>query len=325
LLKYFGIRLLALIPKLIIISIIIFLGLQLVPGDPISRTVPPDKLAEMDPVKVEELRERMGLNDPLIVRYGTWIGDIFKGDFGYSLSTHGDINLIIANRLPATLELAALGLLWATIFGLIFGFLSAIKQHTAVDYSLTTLGIIGISIPQFFFGLIGILVFGVILKVLPVGGRMGVGEEAFFDRIQYLVMPTFVLGIVYISTLMRYTRGSMLDVMSKDYIKVARSKGISEVNVNLKHGFRNALIPIMVIIIMRLPYLVAGTVIIETVFNFPGMGEMLVTAISGSDLPIVMITTLLIAVVILFASFLVDVISALLDPRIRLGADKEGA
>lgn len=324
-LKYFGIRLLSLIPKLFIISIIIFLGLQLVPGDPISRTVPPDKLAEMDPDKVEQLRENLGLNDSMPERYGKWIGDILQGDFGYSLSTRGEINKIIANRLPATLELAAIGLLWATIFGLVFGFISAIKQNTMADYSLTTLGIIGISVPQFFFGLVGILVFGVILKWLPVGGRMGVGEEAFFDRIQYLVMPSIVLGIVYIATLMRYTRGSMLDVMGKDYIKVARSKGISEVNVNIKHGFRNALIPVMVIIIMRLPYLVAGTVVIETVFNFPGMGSMLVDAISGTDLPIVMITTLLIAVVILCASFFVDVLSAMLDPRIRLGSDKEGA
>jgi peptide/nickel transport system permease protein len=323
--KYFGIRLLALIPKLFIISIIIFLGLQLVPGDPISRTVPPDKLAEMDEEKVALLREKLGLNDTLFERYGKWIGDIFKGDFGYSLSTHGEINKIIANRLPATLELAAIGLLFATIFGLLFGFISAIKQRTPIDYSLTTLGIIGISVPQFFFGLLAILFFGITLKWLPVGGRMGVGEQAFFDRIQYLVLPSFILGIVYIATLMRYTRGSMLDVMGKDYIKVARSKGLSEVNVNIKHGFRNALIPIMVIIIMRLPYLVAGTVIIETVFNYPGMGSMLVFAISGTDLPIVMITTLLIAVVILLASFLVDVLSALLDPRIRLGSDKEGA
>lgn len=324
-LKYFGIRLISLIPKLFIISIIIFLGLQLVPGDPISRTVPPDKLAEMDPVKVEQLREKMGLNDSLIERYGTWIGNIFKGDFGYSLSTHGEISKIIANRLPATLELAAISLLIATILGLLFGFISAIKQHTIADYSFTTLGMIGISVPEFFFGLVGILIFGVTLKWLPVGGRMGVGGEAFFDRIEYLIMPSLVLGISFIATLMRYTRGSMLDVMSKDYIKVARSKGLSEVNVNIKHGFRNALVPIMVIIIMRLPYLVGGTVIIETVFNYPGMGSMLVDAISGTDLPIVMMATLMIAVVILISSFLVDVASALLDPRIRFGSDKEEA
>lgn len=324
-LKYFGIRLLALIPKLLIITMIIFLGLQLVPGDPISRTIPADKLADMNPARVEELRESMGLNDSMIERYGSWIGDMLQGNFGYSLSTRGEISKILLNRLPATIELASLGILWATILGVVFGVLSALKQHTALDYSLTTLGIIGISIPQFFFGLIGIMIFGVKLKWLPVGGRMGVGEEAFFDRIQYLVMPAIVLGIVYISTLMRYTRGSMLDVMGKDYIKVARSKGLSEVNVNIKHGFRNALIQIMVIIIMRLPHLVAGTVIVETVFNFPGMGSMLVDAISGTDLPIVMITTLLIALVILLASFLVDLVSALLDPRIRLGKDEEVA
>lgn len=324
-LKYFGLRFLALIPKLFIITVIIFLGLQLVPGDPITRSIPPDVLGEMSEDKIEEMRESLGLNDPLIVQYGNWIGNIFKGDFGYSMSTGGKISDIIGQRLPATLELMAISLLFATILGLVFGVISAIKQHTAVDYGLTTLGMIGISVPPFFFALVFILLFGITLNCLPTGGRMGVGEEAFFDRIQYLVLPALTLGISYIATLMRYTRGSMLDVMSKDYIKVARSKGLSESKVNIKHGFRNALIPVMVIIIMRLQYMIAGAVIVETAFNFPGMGSMLVNAISGTDLPLVMMATLLIAAVILLSSFIADIATALLDPRVRFGADKGGS
>ena len=324
-LKYFGMRLLLLIPKLLIITIIIFLAMQAVPGDPITRTINPDMLANLSEDKIEELRELKGLNDPLPVRYFNWMGNLLKGDLGYSSVTGGDINKLIARHLPKTMELAALGLLWATILGIFFGYISAIKQHSVADYGFTALGILGVSIPQFFFGLLGILIFGLNLKWLPTGGRMAVGEPGFFQRIEYLVMPVIVLGIVYVSTLMRYTRGSMLDVMSKDYIKVARSKGLSERNVNIKHGLRNALIPILVVIIMRLPYLVAGTVIVETVFNYAGMGNVLISALSGADLPVVMIVTMLISMMILAASFLVDVVSALLDPRIRLGSNKEAA
>ena len=152
---------------------------------------------------------------------------------------------------------------------------------------------------------------------------MELGKEAFFDRIQYLIMPALCLGISLIATLMRFTRGSMLDVLSKDYIKAARSKGLSEINVNIKHGFRNALIPIMVILVFRIPFLVGGTVVIENVFNYPGMGSMLLNAISGTDMPVVMIATMIIAFVILLSSFLVDIFSAMLDPRIRFGVVKE--
>ena len=178
---------------------------------------------------------------------------------------------------------------------------------------------VGISVPEFFLGLSAILIFAIKLGWLPTGGRMEFGREAFLQRIEFLILPAVCLGIAYIATLMRFTRGSMLDVLNKDYIKTAHSKGLSEVSVNLKHGFRNALIPIMVILILRIPMMVSGTVVIESVFNYPGMGSMLLSAISGTDMPVVMISTFIIATVILFASFLIDLITAALDPRIRLG------
>lgn len=146
---------------------------------------------------------------------------------------------------------------------------------------------------------------------------MAPGQEAFYERIEYLVLPVLCLGISYTATLMRFTRSSMLDVLNKDYIKTARSKGLSEFSVNLKHGFRNALIPIMVIIVFRIPILVSGTVVIESVFNYPGMGNMLLSAISGGDMPVVMMSTFIIAAVILLVSFLSDIITALLDPRVQ--------
>ena len=323
-LKYFSLRLVSLLPKLLIISIIIFIGIQLIPGDAITRTISPEKYADLSPEKLDELRTKLGLNDSIFVQYFRWLFNIFKGDFGYSMTSGGNIAQIIGQRLPATLELAGFGLMIAMVFGLLLGFISALKKNTIIDYANTTFGMIGLSIPEFFLGLCAILLFSVHLKWFPVGGRMELGKEAFFDRIQFLILPATCLGFTYIATLMRFTRGSMLDVLNKDYIRTARGKGLTEVKVNMKHGFRNALIPVMVILVFRIPMLVGGTVVIENVFNYPGMGSMLLSAVSASDMPLIMMSTMIIAFVILFSSFLLDIVTAMLDPRIRFGAGKEG-
>jgi len=323
LLKYFVVRLAALLPKLFFITIIIFIGLQFVPGDAVSRTISPETYAKLSPDQLEELRSKLGLNDNMVLQYFRWMTGILQGDFGYSLTTGGSISSMIAQRLPATFELAAAGLVISTVFGLLLGFISAIKKNSFIDYFNTTIGMIGISVPEFFLGLCAILLFAIHLKWFPTGGRMEFGKEAFLDRIQYLVLPSICLGISLIATLMRYTRGSMLDVLSKDYIKVARSKGLSELKINIKHGLRNALIPIMVVLVLRIPFLVGGTVVIENVFNYPGMGSLLLNAIAGSDMPVVMIASMLIAAAILLSSFMADTFTAMLDPRIRFGAGRE--
>ncbi len=318
-LKYFFRRLLAFIPKLFVITLIIFFGLELVPGDPLSYKISPEQMAFMTQESIEMMRDNLGLNDPMIVRYFTWLGGILRGDMGYSLVSGVSISSIIFTRLPATLELTFFGFLLATFFGILFGYVSAVKKNTILDHGLTALGMLGVSIPEFFFGLTAIVIFSLSLGWLPPGGRMTPGESGFFQRIPYMVMPVLVIGISYTATLMRYTRGSMLDTMNKDYVKAARSKGISETRVNVVHSFRNALIPVMIILVNRIPILIAGTVVIETVFNYPGMGELILESIKGSDMPVVMIATLFIALAVLFASFLVDILSALLDPRIRFG------
>jgi len=317
-LKYFGKRALQLIPKLLIISIIIFIGLQLLPGDSITRTVSPELYAQMTPQELTILRTSLGLNDPMPVQYFRWLGNMVQGNFGFSQVSGSNIATMLATRMPATLELVGLGLGIATILGLLLGYLSSVKQNTIFDYTCTSLGMLGVSVPEFFLGMMAIVLFSLNLKWLPTGGRMSPGHEAFFDRIQYLVLPVMCLGFAYIATIMRYTRGAMLDVLNKDYIKTARSKGLSENKVNFRHGFRNAVIPVIVVIVFRLPMLVGGTVVIESVFNYPGMGNMLLSAISGGDMPVVMITTFIIAIVVLLSSLLADIITAMLDPRIRI-------
>lgn len=317
--KYFGWRFLTILPKLLIITVLIFIGLQLVPGDPITSKISPEVYSKLNPVQIEEMRDELGLNDNIAVQYFRWLFRIFKGDFGYSLNTGGPIREVLFERLHATFELIIAGIVIATFLGILIGVVSAIKQNSFVDYLNTTFGMIGVSVPEFFFGLSFITIFSFRLKWLPTGGRLIMGKEAFFDRIEFLVLPTLCLIIAYIATLMRFTRGSMLDVLNKEYIKTARSKGISEINVNIKHVLRNALIPIMCILMWRIPMLVGGAIIIESVFNFPGMGSMLVTAIGNQDMPLVMITTLVVAIVILLTSFFLDIVTVFLDPRIIVG------
>lgn len=318
--EYFIRRILELIPKLFVITIIIFIGIQLIPGDPLTHNTPPDMLDQLDEEQIEDLRENLGLNDPVYKQYFRWLGNIIHGDFGYSFVSGASISSILATRLPATLELAFFGLTFSSIIGVLFGFIASVRHNGVFDYTTTFLGMVGVSVPEFFFGLLGIVLFALKLHWLPTGGRMALGHEAFIDRWQYLIMPAFFLGIALIATLMRYTRSAMLDVLGKDYIKSSRAKGSSETKVNFVHAFRNALSPVMIILVNRLKLLIGGTVVIETVFNYPGMGTMLLDAISGSDMPLIMITTLIIAVVILFASVLMDIFTALLDPRVRLGS-----
>ncbi|MEI8200467.1 MAG: ABC transporter permease [Eubacteriales bacterium] len=315
---YVGKKFISLIPKMLIISLIIFLALQLLPGDALTRTVSPEIYANMTKAQLGALRENLGLNRPIIFQYFNWLKGILQGNFGYSQVSGSNIASMMMARLPATIELTFWALVVANVLGLVLGFIAAIMKNSAVDYACTAISVVGISVPEFFFGIVFILVFALKLGWLPTGGRMTAGDFSFIDRIPYMIMPVLCLGISLIATLMRYTRSSMLDVLNKDYIKTARSKGLNEVTVNLKHGFRNALIPVMVLLVFRLPILVSGTVVIEAVFNYPGMGSMVLDAISGGDMPVVMITTMVIAAVTLVASCLVDILTAALDPRVRL-------
>ena len=317
-LKYTLKKLLGLIPMLIFITFIIYLGLELTPGDAVSHMISPEMLANVDPAKLEEIRASYGLNDPFLLRYFRWLGEILRGNFGYSVSSGVPIIKIIKDLLPATLELSVAALCISTILGSVLGLFSAIRRGTFSENLLTVAGMIGVSIPQFFFGMVCILIFSLNLGWLPVGGRMMPGKTAFVDRYEYLILPALVLGIALTAGVMRYARSSMLDTMNKEYIRTARSKGLPEWRVNIVHGFRVALTPVIVLVGFRLPTLIGGAVVIETIFRWPGIGSAFATAVRGQNYPLVMMIALLTVTAVLVASFLVDIATALLDPRVKL-------
>jgi len=311
-------RILVLIPTLFVVTFFVFTGLELTPGDAVSYMVSPDVLANISPESLEQLRESLGLNDPFIVRYFKWMGGVFKGDFGYSLSSGVPISEIVFDRLPATLELSIAALLISTLLGSILGTVSALKKGGMVDNILTFIGMIGVSIPQFFFGLVAILIFSFKLGLFPVGGRILPGHEAFLDRLPYLILPSLVLGLTMSAGVMRYSRSSMLETLNKEYIKTGRSKGLPEWRVNFIHGFRASLSPVIVLIGFRLPMLIGGSVVIEYIFQWPGIGKEFVAAVRFQNIPLVMMIALFMVFSVLIASLLIDIFTAMLDPRIRL-------
>ncbi len=311
-------RLLTFIPMLLVMTFLIFLGLEVMPGDAVSFMVSPDALANMDASQLAAMRESLGLNTPFLFRYVRWLVGVLQGNFGYSLTSGVPIRDIVFSRLPATLELSIAALVISSIMGSVLGLFSALKRGKAADTALTIAGMIGVSVPEFFFGLVSLLVFAIKLRWLPIGGRLMPGQLTFFDRLPHLVLPALVLGISMTAGVMRYSRASMLDTIDKEYMKTARSKGLPEWRINLVHGFRVALTPIIVLIGFRLPMLIGGSVVIEQIFQWPGVGSEFIAAVRGQNYPLVMMIALFFVMAVLFASLFVDLMTAILDPRVKL-------
>ncbi|MBK8086321.1 MAG: ABC transporter permease [Devosia sp.] len=317
-LTYIVRRLLIIVPMAIGISFLVYLALDLSPGDAVSRMLSPERT--VDPAKLAELRKALGLDAPLLVRFWIWFSGVLQGNFGRTLTGGVPISRILMERLPATLELSVIALVLSSIFGAILGTISALRRRgTTTDNVLTVAGMIGVSIPEFFFGLVAIVVFALNLQWLPVGGRLLPSYTSYWDHIPNLVMPALVLSIMMTAGVMRYARSAMLDALSREFIKTARSKGLPEWRVNLLHGFRVALTPVIVLIGFRLPILIGGSVIVEQVFQWPGLGSLFVMAVRNKDLPVVMTIALLTVILVLVVSLIVDILTAIIDPRVRLG------
>ena len=311
-------RLLMFIPMALIMTFLIFGAMELTPGDALNYMIDSEALASMTPEQQEAIREALGLNGSFIERYIRWVGQMLQGNLGYSLANHRPITDILADVLPATLELSITALIFSTLTGSILGLITALRRGSIGDNILSVAGIIGLSIPQFFFGMICILIFGLNLKWLPVGGRVQPWMTRYVDHLPYLVMPALVLGISMTAGVMRYSRAAMLDTMNKDYIKTARSKGLPEWRVNLVHGFRVSLTPIVVLVGFRLPTLISGSVVIESIFQWPGIGLTFKNAVTAQNYPVVMIIALLMVLMVLFASLIIDILTRVLDPRVKL-------
>lgn len=310
-------RLLHAITIMLGISILVFVFVELAPGDAIDSMMPPESFST--PEAKEAARERLGLNDPAPLRYVQWLGRALTGDLGYSLTSRQPVTEMIMTRMPKTLQLVGAAMFVSVIVGVATGIISAIKQYSWIDYLATFFSFFWLSVPGFFLGLFMIYLFAVRLGWFPVFGASSPGaENPFLDRLHHLVLPASVLGLELAAALTRYTRASLLEVLNADYMRTARAKGLRERIVITRHGLKNALIPIITVVAFRMPYLISGAVVIETVFQWPGLGMLTLNAANQKDYPLVLALALAVTIIVVISSFLADVAYSIVDPRIRI-------
>jgi peptide/nickel transport system permease protein len=311
-------RVLVSIPLLIGITLAVYTIANLAPGDPVSALISPDAAASLGPQWLANQREQLGLNKPLPIRYAIWLRELARGNLGYSLQDRQPIGHTILLRLGPTLRLMGSALILALLIALPVGILSALKQYSLLDYIVTVLGFAAIAIPSFFLALAGIYVFSIKLGWLPTANMNTVGRPAtVLDSIRHLILPATVLGLAEAAPLIRYIRSSMLEVIRQEYVAVARAKGLPERVVIYRHALRNALIPVVTVVALRLPILLGGTIIVETIFAWPGMGQLAINAVRGHDYPLIMAINLITATMILVSNLAADLLYAVIDPRIK--------
>lgn len=301
-------RLIQFIPTLLGVTLIIFILLNVMPGD--AALLSGNPRGGTDPKVIEALREKWGLNDPLPIRYVRFLGNLVKGDLGISFRLDRKVSEVINERLFVTLRLATCGMLFAVIGGVGLGFFSAIHQGSAFDIIAMIGAVTGMSIPNFWLGLMLMYLVGVLLGILPTSGYGG-GDLA------HLILPAFTLGVRYMALLARMSRSAVLDVVHEDYVNTARSKGLAERVVQFRHIFRNALIPVITIVGLQFGGMLASTVVVETVFSWCGIGSLLVESIFRRDVPVLQGCILIIVVAFLVINLLVDLAYGYLDPRIQ--------
>jgi peptide/nickel transport system permease protein len=305
-------RLLSAIPVLAVVSVITFLLMWLIPGD-ISAELGG---TEATPEILERIREQFGLNKPILERAAQWYGNLLQGDLGHSYLLNRSVADAVFERLPVTLSLAALGLVLASIFGVLLGILAAVRHNSWVDQTSMVGALIGLSIPDFWFGLVLVIVFGVLLGWLPTGGYVPITED-FFGWVRCMTLPALTLAFTQMGVIARMTRSSMLDVLDQDFIRTARAKGMRARSVIFKHALRNALVPIVTVMGLTAGVLLSGAVVIESVFSLPGVGRLIVGSIQRRDFPIIQGGLLVTACVFVFVNLVVDILYGWLDPRVR--------
>ena len=319
-------RVLGAIPLVIGIATIVFFVINLAPGDPTQLLITPGMRAEV----VEQMRANLGLDQPVHVRYVKWLAALARGDFGYSYSHARPVAAVIGEMLPNTLLLSACALLVAFVGGVLIGIVQAVRQYSLSDSVLSVVALFFYSMPSFWLALMLILVFALYARNywdwpiwFPASGPRSVDYEFLSawgkleDRAMHLALPVTSLSLVLAAGIARYTRGSMLEVIRQDYVRTARAKGLPESSVVFKHALRNALIPVITLLGLYLPVLFSGTVYIETVFAWPGMGKTIVDAITTRDYPVVMAASFIFAAMVVAGNLIADVLYAVVDPRIR--------
>lgn len=325
-------RLLLLIPVLFGVSLATFVVMHLFTTDPAEIILGQHATVE----RAAALREEMGLNKPIYIQFGDYLSGALQGDLGKSVITKSSISEELIKRFPATVELAFAAIFIATVLGITLGTISAVKQNSILDYGTMVAALMGVSMPIFWLGLMMIIIFSVTLGWLPSSGRIAIGMqpdsitglyildslltgnmESLWDAFQHLIMPAMALGSYSTAIIARMTRATMLETIRQDYIRTARAKGLSETVVIIKHGLRNALIPVVTVIGLQVGSLLGGAVLTETVFSWPGIGSYVVEGVMASDYPRVQGAVLLIGTIFVMVNLMVDVLYSYLDPRIK--------
>ncbi len=292
---------------------LVFFLMRMIPGDPVIQMLGP----EYTPEAAEALRRKLGLDEPVHTQYVKWFGNVLTGDLGGSISSGESVVGAIKTGLPKTLSLAAVSFFIAVVIAVPAGIIAALKRNTWVDYLASVTAFAGVSMPSFWLGIILILIFSVRLGWLPAIGYAELTDEGPWEWFKRLILPSLAIGAGYAAILMRFVRAGLLEVLSSDYIRTARAKGIRERAVIARHALRNALIPVVTIAGIQLALLLSGAVVVETVFSIRGLGRILVGAIFDRDYPIVQGVILLISVIFVLANLVVDIVYTFLDPRIH--------
>ncbi|HEX2280213.1 MAG TPA: ABC transporter permease [Thermomicrobiales bacterium] len=316
-------RIIGALPLLLFVSVTVFALLHAAPGGPTGAYM---RRGNMNAADLAALEEKLGLNDPLPIQYGKWLGRVLQGDLGMAVTTRRPVAVEILDRLPNTLTLMAVAWAVTLLIAIPVGILSAIRQYSKFDHAVTTMTFIGQSIPIFWFGLILLLIFYMKLEnpftgepLLPAGGVSTMGAPfSLGDRVKHLILPVTMLAAGWVAWYSRFLRASMLETIHQDYVRTARAKGLSERLVVLRHGFRNAAIPLVTLMALDVPYLFTGALFTEVIFAWPGMGRLFYAAAERRDYGLLMAIIMITSALIIFANILADMVYAWLDPRIRL-------
>lgn len=309
---FFVHRLLQTLITLFVVSLISFTLCMVLPGDPSLAVVGSEGASEE---MIQAVRQELGLDRPIVWQYFSWLAALVRGDFGISIRTRVHVLTLFGQRLPFTLELLALGIFFALLVAIPMGILSALRSNTWVDTAGTVLSVSGVAMPQFFLGMLLILLFAIWLGWLPSSGYIP-PSESLARNLKGMILPAVSLGSVVAAEIMRQLRSSMLEVLNEEYVQTARAKGVAEFMVIIKHALRNALIPVVTLLGMRIGRLIGGIVIVEVVFSLPGIGRLLMNAVLFNDFPVLQTGVLLVAFAVTFINLLADISYSFLDPRI---------
>ncbi|MER9657528.1 ABC transporter permease [Mesorhizobium sp. M0152] len=314
-LSYLLRKLLLSIPVLFGVTVIVFAIAHAMPGDAVLAMITAEAPSSDELIAMR--RGELGLDQPLYVQYLNWIGQILHGNLGRSFVNGRGVGEIIGERLPMTLELMGVALLVAFVIGTTLGVISALRQYKLTDYSLTLAGFVGVSIPDFFMGLLLVYVFALELRWLPSSGISTAGDSfSLLDNLRHLILPAAALALFRAAIFMRYARAGMLEVLNQGYMRTAKAKGLRPSTITLRHGLRNALIPLVTVFGLALPTLFGGSVVIETIFQWPGIGLMFIDSVVNRDSPVIMGYVLITAIIVMLANLATDLAYSVLDPRV---------